>query len=98
MKMIVTIPDDIYDDYLKCGATVPKYGTGISRLYKALWKGKPLPEPHKRTMSIERAKEELQGLIEVYWIGLEAEHIGALETAVDILKQLESEESRNDEV
>lgn len=49
-------------------------------------------------MSIERAKEELQKLIEVYWIGLEAEHIEALETAIHILEQLESEESKNDEV
>ena len=98
MKMIVTIPDEIYEDYLKCGATVPKYGTAINRLYKSLWNGKPLPERHGRMMSIERAKEELQELIEVYWIGLEAEHIGALETAIDILKQLESEESRNDEM
>lgn len=40
----------------------------------------------------------MQGLIEVYWIGLEAEHIEALKIAIDILEQLKSEESRNDEV
>ena len=49
-------------------------------------------------MSVKRAKEELQGLIEVYGMGLEPEHIEALEKAIDILEQLESEESRNDEV
>lgn len=49
-------------------------------------------------MSVKRAKEELQELIAVYWIGLEGEHIEALEIAINILEQLESEESRNDEV
>lgn len=49
-------------------------------------------------MSVERAKEELQELIAVYWIGLESEHIEALEIAINILERLESEESRNDEV
>ena len=49
-------------------------------------------------MTNERAKEELQELIEVYWIGLEGEHIEALEIAIKALERLESEESRNDEV
>lgn len=49
-------------------------------------------------MSIKRAKEELQELIAYYWIGLEAEHIEALETAINILERYESEESRNDEM
>ena len=49
-------------------------------------------------MSVKRAKEELQELIAVYWIGLEAEHIEALEIAIKALERLESEESRNDEM
>lgn len=44
MKLVITIDDDIYEDYLKQGATLPKYGTAIGSLYKALWNGTPLPE------------------------------------------------------
>ena len=47
MKLVITIDDDIYDDYLKQGARVPKYGTAIGILYEALWNGVPLPEPYK---------------------------------------------------
>lgn len=47
MKLVITIDDDIYDDYLKQGATLPKYGTAIASLYEALWNGTPLPEPYK---------------------------------------------------
>ena len=46
MKLVITIDDDIYDDYLKQGATLPKYGTEIDSLYKALWNGVPLPKHH----------------------------------------------------
>ena len=49
-------------------------------------------------MSVERAKEELQEIIAVYWIGLEGEHIEALEIAIKALERLESEELRNDEM
>ena len=44
MKLVITINDDLYDDYLKRGATLPKYGTAIGSLYEALWNGVPLPE------------------------------------------------------
>jgi hypothetical protein len=47
MKLVITIDDDIYDEYLKQGARVPKYGTAINSLYEALWNGVPLPEPYK---------------------------------------------------
>lgn len=46
MKLVITIDDDIYDDYLKQGATLPKYGTEIDSLYEALWNGVPLPKHH----------------------------------------------------
>lgn len=46
MKLVITIDDDIYDDYLKQGATLPKYGTAIDSLYEALWNGVPLPKNH----------------------------------------------------
>lgn len=46
MKLVVTIDDDIYDDYLKQGATLPKCGTAINSLYEALWNGVPLPKNH----------------------------------------------------
>lgn len=46
MKLVITIDDDIYDDYLKQGAALPKYGTAIGSLYEALWNGVPLPEHH----------------------------------------------------
>lgn len=52
MKLVITIDDDIYDDYLKQGATIPKYGTAINSLYKALWNGVPLPEHHGRLIDI----------------------------------------------
>ena len=59
MKMIVTIPDEIYDHYLKCGATVPKYGTEIVSLYEALWNGVPLPEQHGRLIDADWVKNTL---------------------------------------
>lgn len=40
-------------------------------------------------MTNERAKEELQKLIAVYWIGLEPEHIEALEKAIKALEIME---------
>jgi hypothetical protein len=48
MKLVITINDDIYDDYLKQGATLPKCGTAINSLYEALWNGVPLPKHHGR--------------------------------------------------
>lgn len=59
MKLVITIEDDIYDDYLKQGATLPKYGTAIGSLYKALWNGTPLPEqqPCEDCVSREQALE-----------------------------------------
>lgn len=42
-------------------------------------------------MTIERAKEELQELIAVYWIGLEAEHIEALEKAIKVMDHYEED-------
>lgn len=54
MKLVITIEDDIYDDYLKQGATLPKYGTAINSLYEALWNGVPLPEHHGRLIDADR--------------------------------------------
>ena len=54
MKLVITIDDDIYDDYLKQGATVPKYGTAIKSLYKALWNGVPIPEHHGRLIDADK--------------------------------------------
>ena len=48
-------------------------------------------------MTEERAKEVLQEQIEKYGQEYDAEGIEALETAIHILEQLESEKSRNDE-
>ena len=53
MKLVITIDDDIYDDYLKQGATLPKYGTEIDSLYKALWNGVPLPKDHGRLIDAD---------------------------------------------
>ena len=58
MKLVITIDDDIYDDYLKQGATLPKYGTAINSLYEALWNGVPLPEPCDDCVSREAIKEK----------------------------------------
>ena len=44
-------------------------------------------------MTNERAKEELQELIAMYWIGLEAEHIEALEKAIKVLEKMEHYEA-----
>ena len=53
MKLVITIDDDIYDDYLKQGATLPKYGTEIDSLYEALWNGVPLPKGHGRLIDAD---------------------------------------------
>lgn len=58
MKLVITIDDDIYD-YLKQGATVPKYGTAIDSLYKALWNGVPLPKYHGRLIDADKVKNTL---------------------------------------
>ena len=58
MKLVITIDDDIYDDYLKQGATIPKYGTVIGSLYEALWNGTPLPEP----FDLEGLKSDMKAL------------------------------------
>lgn len=57
MKLVITIDDDIYDDYLKQGATIPKYGTAINSLYEALWNGVPLPEHHGRLIDADELKK-----------------------------------------
>ena len=57
MKLVITIDDDIYDDYLKQGATIPKYGTVIGSLYEALWNGVPLPEHHGRLGDLDALEE-----------------------------------------
>lgn len=59
MKLVITIDDNIYDDYLKQGATLPKYGTAIGSLYEALWNGTPLPENHGRLIDADWVKNTL---------------------------------------
>ena len=58
MKLVITIDDDIYDDYLKQGAALPKYGTAIDSLYEALWNGVPLPEHHGRLIDADELYEK----------------------------------------
>ena len=58
MKLVITIDDDIYEEYLKQGATIPKYGTAINSLYKALWNGVQLPEP----FDLEGLKSDMKAL------------------------------------
>lgn len=60
MKLVITIDDDIYDDYLKQGATLPKYGTEIDSLYKALWNGVPLPKGHGKIIDVNVLLDEMR--------------------------------------
>lgn len=59
MKLVITIDDDIYDDYLKQGATLPKYGTAIDSLYEALWNGVPLPKRHGRLIDADALEKKM---------------------------------------
>ena len=59
MKLVITIDDDIYDDYLKQGATLPKYGTAIGSLYEALWNGVPLPKRHGRLIDADALEKKM---------------------------------------
>lgn len=59
MKLVVTIDDDIYDDYLKQGATLPKCGTAINSLYEALWNGVPLPKRHGRLIDADALEKKM---------------------------------------
>ena len=59
MEIVITIDDDIYDDYLKQGATLPKYGTAIDSLYKALWNGVPLPKGHGKIGDLDAVMSDI---------------------------------------
>ena len=68
MKIVIPIDDAIYEEYLKQGATLPKYGTAINSLYKALWNGVPLPEHHGRLIDADALAEKAPEIQEYLYL------------------------------